>query len=637
MFRSSAIAILAMALSLAAPSVAFAAASGKPAAKTQKLQPTVVTATLEEKGIFQVPSSVQVIDRQQIEEMGADTVTQALQEAVGMVIQTESGRVQQPSIRGTGPLRTLVLIDGRRLAPGYRGVSDINQIPTTMVERIEVVRGPASALFGSDAMGGVINIITIKPPQGKTMAQADVKAGTNTSSGGGTVLPQALVGSDFDPFKFVVGASYRKRNGWDHDGELPDDGDDLEQQYVSGQGAVALAPNHAISFGGYYNHFKRDGQRDLQNKLTQRDAKDDSYEVFLKYDGSFAKRFNVMLQAYHAEYKIDIGLDPKSTDPYFTTDEKYKLTQYEGRVTAKINHMATATFGAEYRDDVRGSDKLNPEYDTNNKAGFGQIDLTLFDRLNLVAGLRWDDHSEFGSEWSPRVAASFNINQYLRLKGSYGHGFRAPLPYELYVTSYKRRGKDVYQANSELQPETSQSYEVGLQSNLDLAKGLDLELTYFYINIDDMIEPVLQKSTKSGATYKYENISEGQSSGLEFLGNLRLPCGWKMGLGAAYMNTENKDTGDQLAGQPNLKGNANLEWYIARFGLRMRASYTWYSGIEDGSGNSLDDYGLLDAWIGKDLFKGLQVYAGMKNILDDQPESYDLQPAFVYCGVSWKY
>ena len=359
--------------------------------------------------------------------------------------------------------------------------------------------------------------------------------------------------------------------------------------------------------------------------------------MFLKYDGSFAKRFDLMLQAYHTEYKIDIDLNPKSTDPYFTTDEKYKLTQYEGRLNANITQCLTATVGAEYRDDVRAADKLNPEYDTNNKAGFGQLNLMLFDRLNLVAGLRWDDHSEFGSEWSPRVAASFIINQYLRLKGSYGHGFRAPIPYELYVTSYKRRGKDVYQANNDLQPETSQSYEFGVQSNLDVAKGLDLELTYFYTEIDEMIEPVLQKSSKKGAVYKYENISKGESNGVEFLGSLRLPCGWSLGAGASYMNTENKDTGDQLADQPTFKGNANLEWHLARFGLRTRLSYTYYAGMEDGSGNSLDDYGLLDFWVGKDLWKNFQVYAGMKNILDEQPEDYDLQPAFVYCGLSWNY
>lgn len=628
--------VVALVLSLILSSGIAAAAEDDPKTKPKKIQPMVVTATLEEQGIFQVPSSVQVIDRAQIREMGADTVTQALQEAVGLIIETESGRAQQPSIRGTGPLRTLVLIDGRRQAPGYRGVSDINQIPTTAIERIEVVRGPSSALYGSDALGGVVNIITIKPPRGKTVANADLKVGSNIDSGGNTVLPQAYAGSDFGPFRFILGGSYRNRDGWEHDGVTPDDGDDLKQQYASGQGAVDINQNNTISFGGYYNHFERNGQRDLQKKLTQRDATDDSSELFLRYNGSFADRFDVMLQAYHTEYKIDIDLDPKTTDPFFLTNEKYKLTQYEGRVTAKINHMATATLGAEYRDDVRGSDKLNPEYDTNNKAGFGQVDVMLFDRLNVVAGLRWDDHSEFGAEWSPRVSASFAINQFLRIKGGYGHGFRAPIPYELYVTAYKKRGKDVYQANSKLQPETSRSFEVGVQSNLEVARGLDMELTYFYLDIDDMIEPVLQKSTKSGSTYKYENISEGQSSGLEFLGSLRLPHGFSFGAGASYMNTENKDTGHQLTDQPNFKGNVNAKWYLAHFGLRTRLSYTWYSGIEDGSGNSRDDYSLLDAWVGKDLMNNLQLYAGMKNILNDKPD-YSIQPPFVYVGVNWSY
>ncbi len=613
------------------------AAQDKKEIEAKKTQPVVVTATLEKEGIFKVPSTVQVIDRTQIHEMGADTVTQALQEAVGLIIETESGRVQQPSIRGTGAMRTLVLIDGRRLAPGYRGVSDINQIPTTSIERIEVVRGPSSALYGSDALGGVINIITIKPPKGKPVANADFKVGTNTGSGGNTVLPQAYGGADFDPFRFILGGSYRSRDGWEHDNVLPDDGDDLKQQYISGQGSIDINKNNTISFGGYYNHFERSGQRDLQNKLTQRDATNKSNELFLRYEGSFADRFDVMVQAYHTEYKIDIDLNPASTDPYFLTNEKYKLTQYEGRVTAKINNMATAIFGAEYRDDVRGSDSLNPEYDTNNKAGFGQIDLMFFQRLNVVAGVRWDEHSEFGSEWSPRIAASLDINQYLRLKGSYGHGFRAPIPYELYVTSYKRRGKDVYQANSELQPETSNSFEVGVQSNLDVARGLDMELTYFYIDIDDMIEPVLKSSSKKGSTYKYENISEGQSSGVEFLGRIRLPQGFSFGAGASYMKTENKDTGHQLADQPEFKGNLNGEWHLASWGLRARLSYTWYAGIEDGSGNSLEDYSLLDAWVGKDLVHDLQVYAGMKNILDEDPADYSIQPSFVYVGLKWTY
>jgi outer membrane receptor for ferrienterochelin and colicins len=238
---------------------------------------------------------------------------------VGLVLETESGRAVRPSIRGTGPLHTLVLIDGRRLAPGYRGMTDINQIPSTMIERVEVVRGPSAALFGSDAVGGVVNIITRKPPQKKTVAGADLKAGTNTREGGDTFLPQAYVGSDFEPFRFIAGGSYRSRGGWDYDGEAPDDGDDLKQQYASGQAAIDLGPKHTVSFGGFYSKFERDGQRDIQNVLTDRNATDESNEVFLRYDGGLAERFKLMLQAYRSEYKIDVDLTPRTSDPYFQT------------------------------------------------------------------------------------------------------------------------------------------------------------------------------------------------------------------------------------------------------------------------------------------------------------------------------
>ncbi|WP_449246696.1 TonB-dependent receptor plug domain-containing protein [Desulfarculus baarsii] len=611
-----------------------------PGANAETLEPMVVSATLAEQKLSRAPASIQVVDQAQIQMMGADSVSQALSEVTGLVLESESGRVISPSIRGAGPLHTLVLIDSRRMAPGYRGLADLNQIPVTMIERIEIVRGPSSALFGSDALGGVVNIITRKPPKEKTVAGADVKVGTNTHSGGDEVLPQAYAGLGVAPFRFIVGGAYRGQNGWDYDGVAPDDGDDLKQGYVSGQAAVDLGEHHALSLGGYYNDFKRQGLRDIQNALTDRDATDVNSEIFVNYDGTFAERYGVFLQAYQSKYKTDIDLTPRVTDPYYLTNEEYERTQYEGRFSARIADFATATLGGELREDSRGADNVSPEYDSENKAGFGQVDMVFFERLNLVAGLRVDDHSEFGSEWSPRVAASFALTDYARIKASYGHGFRAPIANELYVTTYQRRGKDTYLPNKDLQPETSQTYEIGLQGSLDVSRGLDVELTYFHNDIDDLIEAVLQSSRGSGSslknTYKYENIAEAETSGLELLTAINLPCGWRLGAGATYMKTENKQTGEQLADQPEFKGNLNAQWSIKPLGLRARVAFNWFSGAEDGLGGSLDDYTTLDAWLGKDLWANTQVYAGMKNIFDTEVAAYDIQPAFVYLGFRWE-
>lgn len=617
------------------------ASPDRPMQKTETMEPVVVSATLTEQKLSETPASVQVIDKAQIREMGADSVAQALQEALGLVLNTESGRTQRPSIRGTGSLHTVVLLDGRRLAPGYRGMSDINQIPVVMIERIEIVRGPSSALFGSDALGGVINIITRRPPKKDVEAGLDLKVGANTDDGGETFLPQAYAGAGLDPFRFILAGAYQNRNGWDFDGAAPDDGDDLDQRFGWGRAAVDLGPDHSLSFGGYYNRFGRDGQRDIQNQLTQRDATDETSEVFVRYDGTFSQDFDFMLQAYHAEYSTDIDLTPRVSDPYLLIKEKYIRTAYEGRFTARLKGLGSVILGGELRDDTRGSDNLSPEYDTENKAVFGQVDLMFFDRLNLLAGLRLDDHSEFGSEWSPRVALSFALNPNLRLKAAYGHGFRAPIPYELYVTSYQRRGRDTYRPNPDLQPETTRSFEVGLQSNWNLGRGLDVDLTYFHNDIDDMIGEVLLSSSGQGnsakRTYRWENISQAETSGVEMLGSLRLPDGWKLGAGLTYLNTENQDTGEQLANQPGFKGNLNASWHLASLGLKARLSFTWYAGVEDGAGNSLDDFTTLDVWLGKDLPGGTQVYAGMKNILDNEVDDYEVQPAFVYLGVKWDY
>ncbi|KIX15407.1 TonB-dependent receptor plug domain-containing protein [Dethiosulfatarculus sandiegensis] len=622
----------------ASPSLA---ANNEQANSRTKLEPVVVSATLNEQKLSQAPASIEVISQAQIQEMGADTVAQALEEAVGLVLNTESGRAMRPSIRGTGSQHTLVLVDGRRLAPGYRGMTDINQIPTIMIERIEVVRGPSSALFGSDALGGVVNIITKQAPREKIKAEADIKAGTNTGSGGQTFLPQGLIGAGLGKFRFLASGSFKNRNGWEHDNEPPDDGDEVKQQYGAGKGVIDFSENHSVSFGGSYNNFERIGQRDIQNTLAERDATDKISDVFLRYDGKFTKNTNLMLQAYHSEYETDVDLNPAIKSPFLLLNEKYKRTQYEGRFNAKLNEMLNLTLGAESRQDTRGSDNLSTEYDTDNHAGFGQLDMLFFDRLNLVAGVRLDDHSEFGSEWSPKMAASFIINPNLRLKASYGHGFRAPTSYELYVTAYKRRGKDIYLPNKDLEPETTDSYEIGLQSNLDVAEGLDLELTWFRNDIDDLIEAMPLASKAKGKSkvkrYQYSNIAEATTSGLELLGNLRLPFNFTFGAGMTCLDTENKDTGEQLPNQPRFKGNLNATWKLKDLGLKTRLSFNWYSGQEDGLGNSLDDYSVVNAWVGKDLCQSFMLYAGMKNIFDTDREEYNIAPAYVYLGVRWEY
>jgi len=243
-----------------------------------EIGPIVISATLAEQRLSQAPSSIEVITQQQIQAMGATTLSQALEEAVCLILTTESGRVVHPSIRGTDMDHTLLLVDGRRLAPGFRHMSDISQIPTLMIDRIGVVRGPTSALFDSDARGGVINIITRKPPTETMPAGVDLRAGSNTHAGGETILPTAYGGASIKPLRFIIGSQYKKVNGWDYDGAPPDDGNDPEQEYVSGQAPVDLINEHPLTFGGYYNRFDRPRETEISGEYNKETGSTRQYE-----------------------------------------------------------------------------------------------------------------------------------------------------------------------------------------------------------------------------------------------------------------------------------------------------------------------------------------------------------------------
>jgi outer membrane receptor for ferrienterochelin and colicins len=210
--------------------------------KAAELEKMVVTATMTEKKMEEAPGSIEVITAQEIEEMGALTVAEALEVATGLIVTGETGRIKAPSIRGTGNKHTLVLIDGRRFSMGYKDFLDINQISVDMIKRIEVVRGPTSALYGSDALGGVVNIITKKPPGDLTVG-ATYQYGISKYNEGEEHIGRAYVGDSLGRFGFLLAGGCRNKDGWDRDEVLPDDGDHEELGSIDGRFSFNINDN----------------------------------------------------------------------------------------------------------------------------------------------------------------------------------------------------------------------------------------------------------------------------------------------------------------------------------------------------------------------------------------------------------
>ena len=608
-----------------------------------EMEGTVVTATMTEKEIEKAPGSIEVITSQEIKDINAQTVAETLEIATGLAVSDEIGRVKGLSIRGTGNKRALVLIDGRRLCMGYKDSVNMEQIPIPidMIERIEVVRGPTSALYGSDAIGGIVNIITKKPPKELAMGFT-FQYGMDTYGEGEEPIVRAYLGDALGRFGFLFAGSYLNKNKWDRDGVIPDDGDFEDLGSLAGRLSFELTDHQNLLTGFEYSDSDREGLRFFQNLDRERVAESERHSYFVQYNARPNPLFNFVFKAYHSEQENDdVEFFPfAETTPKEAAERK--LDQMEGRFTGILFDKHIFTAGSEFRKEEidTETDREDIDEDIDNFSIYLQDEYQIFDPLYLVFGVRFDEHSEFGSEWTPRTSLIYKILDNFRFKASYGTGFRAPGLSELYVTSTRKRGKEVYESNPDLDPETSESYEVGIEGEYKKSWG---RITAFRNEIEDLIEPIWYKSTGTGKKktdyYRYQNVSEAITQGVELEYGLKLPMGFSFSGNMAYLNTENKETDKDLEGEPKYKGHLELGYRYPELGLRanVRMDYIGERYYAEGTEGG---YTLFHCYLSKELSQYLELFVGVNNIFDKREEKDEVvyvEPTYFYTGITVRY
>ncbi len=611
------------------------------ASETKTDDALVVTATMTEKSVKEAPGSVEMITRQDLEDMNAQTLADAVENAAGLVVTMETGRNMRPSIRGTGTKHALVLIDGRRLAPGFKSFTGMEQIPVDMIDHIEVLRGPGSALYGSDAIGGVVNVITRKIPDTMTLEAAG-EVGQSTYSQGDLRMGRALVGTKTGTVGFLLSGSIRNKDGYDRDGVTPDDGDDIQLGAVAGRMSWDISKTHQLLTGFEYLEKNAKGLRDMEKKDRERDANDDRLNLFAEYNGTLTPVSNLMVRVNHASHKTDIDIDPPTSNITGAIgDEKHsqrQLNQLEARFTSLFfdRHMITA--GVEGRE-VSREDDDGLDHDITNLSCLLQDEYQVTDKLYLLFGGRVDKHSDFGGQFTPRVSATYSVMDNFRIKASAGKGFRAPDLNELYIHVYMKRGKEIYRPNRDLDPETSTSFELSLEGELKTFHG---RISGFQTNIDDLIEPVFDYSKGSGkkkiSYYTYQNITQARMRGVELEAGMGLPMGVKLSGTLTWMDAENRDTGKDLENRPDIIGSVKLAYSNTDMGLKanLRLNHT---GERKSGNDTIKPLTWADFRISKTLFKQMELYAGVNNIANAYTDrgTQSLEPTFFYTGVSIRY
>jgi len=500
------------------------------AEEPKKLDPVVVTATKIETPAEQLGASVSVVTGEDLRTYLYETPADALRNIPGVEIRRSGslGKTTSISIRGANARQVQVLVDGMRVKSPTLGQADLSDISLDNIERIEVIRGPQSTLYGADAIGGVINIIT-KRGRGAPSAFIDLEAGNYD-----TFRERIGVSGALGPWSFSLGVSRL-----DFGGQFQNEEHSLTS--VNGRIAYALPNRGEIALTARYS----DAQRGIPFRTVFPDA-----DLNREQDDRFALVSLEWRQPWAAWYEHALRLSAMQSaltfrDPDSLFEPRSDI-ETERREVDWLHHfhigkVDTVTVGLEYRNE-EGTSKGTFSKTTDTWAVFLQNELRLFERFFLTAGVRHDDNSAFGDKTTARAAVSYLLKATdTRLKASWAQGFRAPTFNDLFFPATFPPCPAF--GNPGLKPETSESWDAGVEQQL-WERRIRLGATYFRNDFEDLIQAALVDPVNF--CFQARNVGRARSEGVEVEGSVAPIDGLLLNVAYTYTDTEDRATGQPL-------------------------------------------------------------------------------------------
>ncbi|MBO9724617.1 MAG: TonB-dependent receptor [Novosphingobium sp.] len=578
----------------------------------------VVTATRTETPVSEIGQSVSVVTRADIERTQAVTATDILARLPGVTF-TQSGGFGQPAsvfIRGAENAQSLVLIDGVRINdPGdVGGGFDFGSLTVGQFDRIEVVRGSSGVLWGSRAIGGVVNLITARPTDEWT-ARGQAEYGWRDQKQLG-----ASAAGKLGPVGLTLGGNWLKGDGYsafnERRGGTEKDG--FESKSANARAEVQIAGGLSADAGTYWTKANYDYDNTGADALNLGMKRDTVGYANLRYkdlDGRLTARVGYGLTDTR---RIS---DDAAFGPYTTNG---RTDRFEGQVSYTPVEMASILVGAE-TEKQKFSDNYGSKDSTSIDSYFGMLTLRPLTGLTLNGGLRYDDNSDFGHKttfsangaWVLGGSESAPI-----LRASYGEGFKAPSLYQLYTNAGFRA----------LDPETSKSWDVGVEQPFAEGHGT-FSVTYFDRKTKNLIDYDL-------AAFNYYNVGRARAKGVELGMQVSDWEGFDMSLSATYLDATNEDTGTRLARRPrtNLYASLDKHWSDGfRLGADLRVGGGRYDDVANTyylGGNVV--VGLRAAY---DVTRNIQLYGRVENLFDEHYEvvrTYGTPGRAAYAGVRVK-
>lgn len=595
------------------------------------LDPVIVTGSSQPISIHQPTQSLTVITSEEITPLRPNRVVNILQHVPGIHLDEMSGRggISSLYLRGADPNFTLVMLDGIPLndPTNRRGGSvDLSTIPIEHISRVEIVRGPSSALYGSEAMAGVINFIT-HPPESKPYVRLLGEAGRFQALKGG-----AHAGGKVGLFDTALSFSHEQ-----NDAQV--DMDDFSQTSIGWNIALNPESNWKAQLTGQYAdsriHSFPEGSGGPDLALLRETERRDTQQFLLGFT-SFLNLpsdwdHQLFVSYSHRNHDVEspgilatpttFALPPSDTE---TTYDRFQLRLTETwhviqgwlfTIGGQFTHEEGKQDGEQDLSSLGGPANASADYSLSRKIGglFSEITWNEWTPLLLNSGIRFDFSEDFEPNINPRIQASYQLAPLWQMRGGYGEGFKLPALASL---------GDPIIGNPDLQPELSRGWDLGLQfTTLDTT--FQATLTFFHNRFRDLID--LDPQLLNQGIFRLTNLDHVTTKGLE-LGMTASPfSNLSLQASMTYLQTRVDETGDDLRNRPKWRGSVAITYHMLP-SLTIRGQLTSISSREDfqvpTQVTQVDGYTKADLTVLYTPFPGWKGFAAFENISNSSYEDF---------------
>lgn len=568
----------------------------------------VTTTSLgEEKNIEDVQASIEVIDKSFIENSNARSVPQLLNNALGVDV-NDTGSTSSISIRGFSGAHTLILVDGLRRTGKY-GNSDLTSVQLEDIERIEIVRGPMSALYGADGMAGVINIITNKNPK-KDYLKLTLLGGVAQNGQRDTYITKlngATIGKNITHNYSV---ELREKDEYRFDkSSVATDLKDESKQFLSYANGINLSDNDRLNTRIEYSRQDDEGLNYARIKTYE---KENRYQFTTQYNHineDFI--FDSNLAYGYSDTDVNRGSGSEKTD--------FKQLEFNNYFRHYTSDKMTNILGAGFKNEKIDVSMYSKKASRDNINLLFQNEYYLTQSLITNFGLRYDDFSDFGDTLNPKASIMYKFSDF-NFRTSYGEAFKAPSFTNMYSHFTRSSGPITYDisGNENLKPEESKTYEFAINYNKN---GFDFEIIHHRTKLDNLINSYTKSyNPRTRTSYtSYKNIDKAQINGTEISSKYLFENGFGINLGYEYLDTKDETTNDRLTGSAKTALKMNLSYEINDLGVYINIKrYNNYYGTDENRVNVNSDYTVADLKLNYEFTKTLEWFIGIDNIQNRQ-------------------